>query len=216
MMKMNFSISAIGRAFKAGTKEGMEIASYAGIKQAIKEQTKIRDEKKLLDDIKRIADMGIYVGIPEEKNAREDGKMNNATLLYTHTNGSEKRNLPPRPLIEPALEANDDKIAADLAEVSRMLLDGNYNGALKMMHTTGKDALNMITDFYDDPSQNNWPKNQDATVRAKIKKKYKSKKKRKEAMDEYRAGGEVDQVLVDTGALRSSITYVIGDKVEGK
>lgn len=212
MMKMNFSISAIGRAFKAGT----ESASYEGIKQTIKEQAKLRDEKKLLDDIKKIADIGIYVGIPEEKAPREDGKMNNATLLYIHTNGSEKRGLPPRPLLEPALEANDDKIAEDLAEVSRMLLDGNYRGALKMMHTTGKDALNMITDFYDDPSQNNWPKNQPATVRAKIKKKYKSKKKRKGAMEEYLAGGEVDQVLVDTGALRSSITYVIGDKVEGK
>lgn len=212
MMKMNFSISAIGRAFKAGT----ESASYEGIKQTIKEQMKLKDEKKLLEDIKNIAEIGIYVGIPEEKNIREDGKMNNATLLYIHTNGSEKRNLPPRPLIEPALEANDDKIAADLAEVSRLLLDGNYKGALKMMHTTGKDALNMITDFYDDPSQNQWPRNQDATVRAKIKKKYKSKKKRKEAMEEYRAGGEVDQILVDTGALRSSITYVIGDKVEGK
>lgn len=211
-MKMNFNIIEMGKAFKAGT----ESASYEGIKQTIKEQAKLRDERKLLDDIKKIAEIGIYVGIPEEKNIREDGKMNNATLLYIHTNGSEKRNLPPRPLIEPALEANDDKIAADLAEVSRLLLDGNYKGALKMMHTTGKDALNMITDFYDDPSQNQWPRNQDATVRAKIKKKYKSKKKRKEAMEEYRAGGEVDQILVDTGALRSSITYVIGDKVEGK
>lgn len=212
MMKMNFNIIEMGKAFKAGT----ESASYEGIKQTIKEQAKLRDERKLLDDIKKIAEIGIYVGIPEEKNVREDGKMNNATLLYIHTNGSEKRNLPPRPLIEPALEANDEKIAADLAEVSRLLLDGNYKGALKMMHTTGKDALNMITDFYDDPSQNQWPRNQDATVRAKIKKKYKSKKKRKEAMEEYAAGGEVDQILVDTGALRSSITYVIGDKVEGK
>ena len=208
MMKMNFNIIEMGKAFKAGTQS----VSYEGIKKTIKEQTKIKDEKKLLEDIKRIAEVGIYVGIPEEKNIREDGKMNNATLLYIHTNGSEKRNLPPRPLIEPALEANDDKIAADLAEVSRLLLDGNYKGALKMMHTTGKDALNMITDFYDDPSQNQWPRNQDATVRAKIKKKYKSKKKRKEAMEEYRAGGEVDQVLVDTGALRKSITYVVGEK----
>jgi len=208
MMKMNFNIIEMGKAFKAGTQS----VSYEGIKKTIKEQTKIKDEKKLLEDIKRIAEVGIYVGIPEEKNIREDGKMNNATLLYIHTHGSEKRNLPPRPLIEPALEANDDKIAADLAEVSRLLLDGNYKGALKMMHTTGKDALNMITDFYDDPSQNQWPRNQDATVRAKIKKKYKSKKKRKEAMEEYRAGGEVDQVLVDTGALRKSITYVVGEK----
>jgi hypothetical protein len=208
MMKMNFNIIEMGKAFKAGTQS----VSYEGIKKTIKEQTKIKDEKKLLEDIKRIAEVGIYVGIPEEKNIREDGKMNNATLLYIHTNGSEKRNLPPRPLIEPALEANDDKIAADLAEVSRLLLDGNYNAAKKMMHTTGKDALNMITDFYDDPSQNQWPRNQDATVRAKVKKKYKSKKKRKEAMEEYRAGGEVDQVLVDTGALRKSITYVVGEK----
>lgn len=208
MMKMNFNIIEMGKAFKAGTQS----VSYEGIKKTIKEQTKIKDERKLLEDIKRIAEVGIYVGIPEEKNIREDGKMNNATLLYIHTNGSEKRNLPPRPLIEPALEANDDKIAADLAEVSRLLLDGNYNAAKKMMHTTGKDALNMITDFYDDLSQNQWPKNQPATVRAKIKKKFKSKKKRKEAMEEYRAGGEVDQVLVDTGALRKSITYVVGEK----
>jgi hypothetical protein len=207
------SIKEYAGAFEEGFKTKINIKE---IDKMIKDQKAIDKERKLLEDIKKIADIGIYVGIPEEKNVRESGEMNNATLLYIHTNGSEKRNLPPRPLIEPALEANDEKIAADLAEVSRLLLEGNYQGALKMMRTTGKDALNMITDFYDDPSQNQWPRNQDATVRAKIKKKYKSKKKRKEAMEEYAAGGEVDQVLVDTGALRSSITYVIGDKVEGK
>ena len=211
MIKMNFGIKELFGSFEAGTKS----ASFEGIKQTILEQKKINKEKELLEKIQRIAEIGIYVGIPEDNAPRKKGQMNNATLLYLHTNGSELRNLPARPLIEPALKANDEKIAEDLSEISRRLLAGNYQSALSMMKITGQDAVNMITDWFEDPA-NGWEPNQPSTVKAKIRKRFKSKKKRKEAYEEYEAGAPVDQVLVDTGQMRKAITYVLGDKVKGK
>jgi len=211
MIKMNFGIKELFGSFETGAKS----VSFEGLKNVIKEQQKANKEKELLEKIQRIAEIGIYVGIPEDNSPRKKGQINNAALLYLHTNGSELRNLPARPLIEPALKANDAKIAEDLAEISRRLLAGNYQSALSMMKITGQDAVNMIMDWFEDPA-NGWEPNQPSTVKAKIRKRFKSKKKRKEAYEEYEAGVPVDQVLVDTGQMRKAITYVLGDKVKGK
>lgn len=180
----------------------------------LKQDAKIKEEGKLLRDVQEIAKIGIFVGIPESTAARDDDSgMNNATLLMIHTKGSPLRGLPARPLIEPALEAASQKIADDLAKISEALLNDNPQKARKLMETTGQDAVNIVTDWFDNPN-NNWPPNTDATIKAKLRKTNKSLKKRTKLFEKYKAGeGNVNTTLVDTDALRKSITYVLGDKV---
>lgn len=213
-VKLIANVLGLGESFKEGMGTKINVKEASKI---IKDQQHLKKEAQLLERMKMIAQKGVLVGIPVKYNGRNEniqkGKMNNATLLYIHTKGSPKINLPARPLIEPALEANSDKIAEDLAQVSKAVLDGNTQQALRLMEVTGLDAVNMIMDWFENPA-NGWQPNTEATIKAKLRKTGKSLKKRKKLMEEYHAGSEdIDQVLVDSGQMRKSITYVIGDKV---
>jgi hypothetical protein len=163
-----------------------------------------------LKKLKSLKKLEVLVGIPEKKAPRKKGKMNNATLLYIHTKGSPLNNLPARPLIEPALAADDnaEKISEDLREVVKAILDGNENKAHRLMGITGQDAVNAIQDWFDDP-RNGWEPNTDATVKRKLRK-IKDLSKRKQAFTEYKEGIEnINSILVDTGVLKRAITYVL-------
>ena len=181
----------------------------------LKQDLKIKEEGELLRNVQEIAKIGIFVGIPESTTERDDDSgMNNATLLMIHTKGSPLRGLPARPLIEPALEdeANSKKIADDLAKISEALLSSNPSKALQLMENTGQDAVNIVTDWFDNPN-NNWPPDTDATIKAKLRKTNKSLKKRTTLFEKYKAGASnVNTTLVDTDAMRKAITYVLGDK----
>ena len=134
----------------------------------------IKSANKDIVFIKRLQSlrkMKILVGIPEANSTRKKGKkINNAALLYLHTKGSPLRNLPSRPVIEPALEAQDnaDKISDDLREVAKMIIDGEFAKAKSFMGVAGQDAVNIIKAWFDDP-RNNWEPNKDATVKAKLR-----------------------------------------------
>lgn len=169
-------------------------------------------ELEMLQRLKKIQRTEILVGIPESEAARKDGEMNNPTLLYIHTKGSPLRNLPARPVIEPALEdeMNAARIIDDLRKVVDLVFANKFDQARKQMEITGKDAANMIRMWFVDP-KNNWEPNARATVLRKLKKL--SKKKRTEMIADYDAGNErIDKPLIDTGELRKAITYVVKEK----
>lgn len=178
------------------------------------------EDLKFAKLIKQFAKTTILVGIPEEKTKRrkkKDQTMNNATLLFIHTNGSPKRNLPARPLIEPALSANDnaEKISSDLKEVGKKILDQDLTGAKRLMKVTGIDAVNIVRTWFNDP-RNEWPPDARATVNAKLRKnKQITLGERREMLDDFELGiGGINQTLVDTGQLRKAITYVIREEGE--
>lgn len=212
MFSLKYDVIDLAKSFNLGTKR----ASYEGVLKTIKETKQLKEERQVMEDLKRVAEAGIYVGIPESNAPRAEGEMNNAALLFIHTNGSPVRGIPARPLIEPALRdpENDAKIAEDLAEISRLILDGKYSQARKMMEITGQDATAMIDDWFESP-KNNWPPNKDSTVKAKLRKTGKSLKERNKLFEKYQAGKVgINTPLIDTGALRRSITYVLGDDVK--
>lgn len=210
-MRLLYGIVENAKAFSSGMKTKINIKEVG---KMIQEQKQLDAERKLLINLKKIAQTGIYVGIPQEYSERKEKGMNNASLLYIHTHGSPVAGIPPRPLIEPAIEdtINSQKIADDLGEISRAIIDGDYVRAEKLMSVTGQDAVNMIDDWFEDP-KNGWPPDAPATVKAKMRKTGKSLSKRKKMYADYEAGLGGNQVLVDTGQLRRSITYVVGDKV---
>jgi hypothetical protein len=146
----------------------------------------------ILDDlVKRISKMQAYVGVTEADSGRKDKAINNAQLVYIHTNGSPARNIPPRPIREPAIEAEDNKneIARLLEESAKAVLEGDEGTAQQRLEEAGMTGMVAARDWFDDP-RNNWAPDKPATIKRKGS----------------------DHPLIDTGAMRQAITYIVTDK----
>lgn len=189
------------------------------VKENIAESKKAKDFLKKLDALKK---KNIYVGIPLEKTERkkkkgkEKAQMNNATLLFIHTNGSPKRNLPARPVIEPAIadKANVEVIANYFRQIAQAILEEDLSKAEELMKALGQNTVNMIHQWFDNPN-NGWPPVQKETIARQLKKLGKNivtKGERDEMIEEYQEGIKgIKTTLVDTNQMRRAITYVIGD-----
>lgn len=177
--------------------------------------------KKIMADIGKL---DVYVGIPEEEASRKgdnNEEINNAELAYIHTHGVRAKSMreemqpemnagkpyskayemyikshgsplwqsPPRPIIEPAIEKNKDAIAEKYKPAMQAALSGDKEKAIQDLEKTGIFAANKVKAFFTDP-ENGWAPNSPATKKAK-------------------GSGKP---LIDTGALRQAITYVVGEK----
>lgn len=140
---------------------------------------------------KRLADIvnsDVLVGIPQVRANRSGEAINNASLMYIHTHGSPVNNIPPRPVIEPAIAAsgNREAIAKELAGASKAFLEENPTLAKRQLERAGIAGANASKAWFTDP-RNHWPPNAPSTIKRKGS----------------------DRPLIDTGALRQSITYVV-------
>ena len=182
----------------------------------------------MVDDLKVVAGMEVYVGIPEVMSRREMRKeerktkgeaLGNAQIaflmthgvrslsmrqemeptekesgygvalqMYIHSHGSPLHSIPARPIIEPAIEAEDNKeaIAKELGLAAKSVLDKKPGKAKIHLKRAGMTGRNAAVEWFTDP-RNNWPPNAPSTIKEK--------------------GSE--RPLIDTGALRASITYVV-------
>jgi hypothetical protein len=116
------------------------------------------------------------------------GDVNNAELLFIHSKGSPIRHIPPRPVLEPAIAAEDNlkKITYQLVEADKAALAGNMALARQRVGKAGLAGQNAARGWFTDP-RNAWAPNRPATIRHKGS----------------------DRPLIDTGALRAAITYVV-------
>ena len=180
------------------------------------------NRNELEKNIKTLSKKAVYVGIPASssedrtrqliKMAREisgtrgvgkikqknilklttaaiSNKVNNAQLLYIHSKGSPINNIPARPVIEPAIQAtgNKEAIAYELSKAVSASMEGKPS--LMFLKRAGIAAQNASKAWFTD-SRNNWAPNKAATIKAKGS----------------------DKPLIDTGALRQAITYVVEDE----
>ena len=107
--------------------------------------------------------------------------------LYVHENGSPLWNIPPRPILEPAIENGKEQIAERMKEVANDALDGkNISPGLEKV---GMEGQNIARDWFTNPS-NNWAPNAKSTIDKK---------------------GSDRPLIGETGHLRGSITYVVKD-----
>ena len=130
----------------------------------------------------------VLVGVPEENSGtREDG-VTNAELLFIHTNGSPARNIPARPVMQLALAEEDTRkrLQQMFGKSFRLVLVGNVDGAKKVYHQIGMVGASAVQKKFGTVP----PPNAPSTV----------KKKGSSA------------TLIDTGALRAAITYVVRKK----
>jgi hypothetical protein len=123
----------------------------------------------------------------EEMNPRiESGEMaySQAYELYIQSHGSPLWYIPPRPVVEPAIEKNMPKLAKQMQKAAVAALDGN--DIAPELHRAGMMGQNYVRGYFTDPA-NGWPANAPATVEAKGS----------------------DRPLIDTGELRKAITYAV-------
>jgi hypothetical protein len=169
--------------------------------------------------LESLARKEVYVGVPQANASRKDEPINNAELMYIHTNGSPIKHIPARPVIEPALEAEPTKalIKDELKLAAEAALSGDKVKEDTHLKRAGTIGSNAAKEWFTDP-RNNWPKNRPSTIRNKLRKlRGKALKDALEILDEYENdstvdASSIDTVLVDTGEMRRSITGVLGEK----
>ena len=144
--------------------------------------------KMIADAVKKISNMEVLVGIPAEESGR-DGSVNNAELLYIHTHGSAVKNIPARPVIEPAIEDDRETIGDLLKKAAKAATDGDSDGAIAELEKAGMRGQNVARDWFDNP-KNDWDANKNKTIAAKGS----------------------DKPLIDTATLRGSIVYIVREK----
>jgi len=159
----------------------------------------------------------VCVGVPDEKNKRDDDdEITNSDLIYIHTNGVRPREVrgemqkeinkgteystalqmyihekgsfayqvPPRPVIEPAIENVQEDLAELLGNAAKEAAEGN--DTKKSLENVGLDAQQEVQDWFVNP-KNGWAPNAESTIKAKGS----------------------SNPLIDSGALRKAITFVI-------
>lgn len=109
--------------------------------------------------------------------------------LFVHENGSPLYNIPPRPILEPAIEDSKEEIAEEMSKVIEAGMEGK--NVTPELHKVGFLAENAAKEWFKNPD-NKWAANSPVTVKRKGS----------------------DQPLIDSGELREKITHVIreGDK----
>lgn len=135
------------------------------------------DKKAVRQNIQRLRQQGMNFA----------GARAAAHQMFLMTNGSPAYKIPPRPIIEPAIEANKEAISKKINKALQSFLNQDFVNGEKNLKIAGVFAQNKVRAWFTD-SRNGWPPNSPYTI---------AKKNGKE------------NPLIDTGQLRKSITYVV-------
>ena len=113
-----------------------------------------------------------------------------AYQMYIMAHGSPLWHSPPRPVLEPAIEAHKDAISQLFKMVMLAACKGDQTALRNAIINCGTAAQNYCRDWFSDP-RNGWAPNSPVTIALK---------------------GSA-RPMVDTGTMRKAITYVVRDKV---
>lgn len=116
-----------------------------------------------------------------------------AHSLYIQSHGSPLWHIPPRPVLEPSIEANKEPIARQLQGAALASLDGDSREVDAALHRAGMVAENAAKAWFENP-RNGWPPNSPRTIAQKGS----------------------DSPLIDTGEMRKAIAHVVRDRGEAE
>jgi hypothetical protein len=119
--------------------------------------------------------------------------------LYIHEHGSPLYRIPPRPVLEPAIENSKEQIAELMKEAVDIAMEGN--NIIPALEKVGMQGQNIVRDWFTNP-ENKWPANSDFTINGS---------KLDKNGNKFIKGKGSDRPLIDTGEMRKSITYAIKD-----
>jgi hypothetical protein len=96
------------------------------------------------------------------------GMINNAQLVFIHTNGSPARGIPARPIIEAAItdKQNNDLICAELEGAAAAAMDGNPDLTSKQLKRAALLAETLVKGWFTNP-RNHWAPNKQSTIKRK-------------------------------------------------
>lgn len=106
--------------------------------------------------------------------------------LYIQSHGSPLWHIPPRPVLEPSVEANKERIGKQMGLAATAGLSGDQVKQKAYLEKAGIVAENAARRWFENP-ENGWPPNAPATIAAKGS----------------------DKPLIDTGEMRKAITHIV-------
>lgn len=132
----------------------------------------------------------VVVGITEDSNVGREGGFTNAGLLYMHEQGVPSHNIPPRPVLQPAI--SQAEVSRKISELMRdamveAMINGDVEKAEKNMHKAGMVGRDACKGYI---TGGNLAPNAPSTI--------------------ARKGSSTP--LVDTGSLINSISYAVRKK----
>lgn len=112
----------------------------------VKTSLKITDNsKKVYESLEALTRKRVYVGIPEDKNARKEGAaFGNAAIGYLNENGSPAQNIPARPHLVPGVQAVEGRVSKIFYKGGQAALDGDVDAAERALIAAGQVAADSV------------------------------------------------------------------------
>ena len=179
---------------------------------SIKVEFKGVKPEDLYRNLERAVRTEVLVGIPRATAMRPGDKISNAEIAYINEHGDPARRIPPRPFMEPGLQRCRDKVRDVMAAgVQRLARFGSLRASARLVGIICQASIRGV--FTD----NDWKPLSPRKIMARAQRTVSKRKGFGEKSDRQqhtmlakelarRAG---DRPLIDTGALRQSITYVV-------
>lgn len=161
--------------------------------------------------IAALTEQDVYIGVPDDKNARKDGGPTNAEIACWQEKGIPSRNVPARPALLPGIKDIQGEAAELLKDAAKKALEGNegaVNTALNKIGLLGQNAARARF------VNNNWKPLADSTLDYHPLVKSESgetlrDKKGNPLRKKSRREKERVNPRMDTGQNRKAYTYVI-------
>lgn len=168
----------------------------------------------LLRGFKALTDKEVLVGVPDSTTNRDKdeaaGPATNATLAYSHDNGSPAQNIPARPFMKPGIAAIEQKASRRFKAAAEAALKGNTGAVEKELSAVGLMAQDAIKQKI---GEGPFEPLSEATLRARARR---GRQGAIQELENRRQGLPPDasnaRPLIDTGQMRNSVTYVIREK----
>lgn len=193
MVKGKISLRKSGTGFEA-IRKSLELLTKKEVLVGIPEDEATRENGDTINnaELLYIHTHGIRTSemrAEMQKNMDNGMKYSKAHSMYIREHGSPLFRVPPRPVLEPAIEDSKEIIAEELKQANISALDKDPAQAEEHLNKAGMLAQSAAQNWFENP-KNGWPPNAESTIKKK--------------------GSDVP--LVDTNELRKSITYVLRDK----
>lgn len=175
--------------------------------------------EELVRNLERAVRTEVLVGIPRATAMREGDTISNAEIAYINEHGDPARRIPPRPFMEPGLARCRDKVRETMAQGVQQLGTG---GTLRpAAERVGLICQASIRDVFTD---NDWKPLSPRTIMARAQRTVakhkgfadKTARAQQSELQRELARRADDRPLIDTGALRQSITYVVTEGGDGQ
>ena len=152
-------------------------------------QMTVNTVPQLMAALDALENREVLVGVPEDKDARNDGEMTNAQIAAINNFGSPAQNIPAREFMESGVNDVRDRVERGLVKAGGAALDGNMDALDRGLEAVGLIAATSIKKRI---STGPFAPLAPSTLAARRSR-----------------GRSGTKPLQDTGALRNSISYVV-------